>query len=199
MSVWIYVEGGGEGGDVAARCRRGFAEFFRKIVAEGRQPKIIACGSRGEARDQFQLALRHEKRATMVLLLVDAEGPVAEGLSPWAHLKQHDGWDQPRGSTDDHAHLMVQCMEAWFLADRDAIAAYYGQGFSRNALPRRADIEQVPKDRLLRALDQATRSTSKRKYHKTDHGFDLLMRIDPARVRAASGHFRRLCETLETS
>jgi hypothetical protein len=199
VSVWIYVEGGGGGGDVATRCRRGFAEFFRKIVAEGRQPKIIACGSRGEALHQFQLALIHEKRATMVLLLVDSEGPVAEGISPWAHLKQQDGWAQPRGSTDGHLYLMVLCLEAWFLADKGALAGYYGQGFRRNALPRHGDIEQVPKDRLLQALQQATGNTTKGKYHKTEHGFEMLMRIVPERVRDASAHFRRLCEVLAKS
>ena len=27
---------------------------------------------------------------------------------------------------------MVQCMEAWFLADKDCLAAFFGLGFNRN-------------------------------------------------------------------
>ena len=30
---------------------------------------------------------------------------------------------------------MVECMEAWFLADRAALLRFYGQGFNENALP----------------------------------------------------------------
>ena len=32
------------------------------------------------------------------------------------------------GATDEQAHLMVQCMEAWFLADRETLAAVFGRG-----------------------------------------------------------------------
>ena len=41
---------------------------------------------------------------------------------------------------------MVQCMEAWFLADKDSLAAYYGNNFKQNALPARPDIENIAKD-----------------------------------------------------
>ena len=94
---------------------------------------------------------------------------------------------------------MVQCMEAWFLADREVVADYYGEGFNRNALPGQQDIEQIAKADVARALENATRNTrTKGQYHKTRHGFELLARIDPAKVRRASKHADRLCETLET-
>jgi hypothetical protein len=38
---------------------------------------------------------------------------------------------------------MVQCMEAWFLADEGALAGFFGDGFNRGALPRRPDVENV--------------------------------------------------------
>ena len=64
-----------------------------------------------------------------------------------------DGWEKPDEAADDNAHLMVQCMETWFLADKDGLAAYFGQGFNRNALPGRQEIEDVAKDDLLEWIE----------------------------------------------
>jgi hypothetical protein len=82
------------------------------------------------------------------------------------------------------------------LSYKDALTKFYGQGLSLQALPRRQQVEQVPKNQILQALQKATKGTKKRAYHKTDHGFALLKLIDPAKVRSASPHFRRLCEVL---
>jgi hypothetical protein len=44
---------------------------------------------------------------------------------------------------------MVQAMEAWFLADREALAEFYGNGFSAQNLPGSpTNIEAIPKDDL---------------------------------------------------
>lgn len=85
---------------------------------------------------------------------------------------------------------MVQAMEAWFLADRDALAAYYGQGFRLSALPfDEKHIEAIPKDDLVPSLENCSRTTrTKGEYHKTRHGFALLAKIDPAKVETGSPH-----------
>ena len=199
MSIRIYVEGGGHTEETRTRCRQRFAEFLKKAISTERQPKVIACRSRNATFDTFKIALDQHQNV-FIILLVDSEGPVASGSSPWAHLKTRDGWDQPTGVTDGQAHLMVQCMEAWFLADKDTLADYYGEGFNRNALPGRQDIEQIAKADVEKALENATRNTrTQGQYHKTRHGFELLSRMDPAKVRRASEHANRLCETLETT
>jgi hypothetical protein len=88
-------------------------------------------------------------------------------------------------------------MESWFLADVRTLSEYYGQGFLINSFPGRPNIEEIPKRDVEQALDHATRLTQKGVYHKTRHGFELLANIDPAKVRAASGHAQRLFEVLE--
>ena len=67
------------------------------------------------------------------MLLVDAEGPVATGTCE--HLRARDGWDMT-GVDAQSVHLMVQTMEAWIVADADALGSYYGNGFNAGALPR---------------------------------------------------------------
>ena len=85
---------------------------------------------------------------------------------------------------------MVEVMEAWFLADREALAEFYNGGFVLNALPGSTiNIEIIRKQDIARGLAQATRNTAtKGEYHKTKHGFDLLAGIDPTKVARSSIH-----------
>lgn len=132
----------------------------------------------------------------LILLLVDAERPVRSGV--WAHLgARPDNWSRPRVARDEQAHLMVQSMEAWFIADKEELAEYYGQGFRLRSLPSRRDIEAIPKDDLVPALERAARDTKKGTYHKTAHGYDILGLVSPAKIREKSPHADRFFNVLE--
>lgn len=163
---------------------------------EGQMPSVVASGSRQDTFNDFRAALRSPGKYDFIVLLVDSEGPVTTG--PWQHLKKTpDNWDQPSGATDDQVHLMVQCMEAWFLADKESLAAYYGNGFNQKSLPARPDIENIAKNDISNSLKNATRSgVSKGEYSKGRHSFDILGLIDPTKVIAASPHAKRLVDTL---
>ena len=189
MSVSIYVEGGG--GTLKAACRRGFRSFIERAgVAVA--PNVVPCGSRGDAYRSFRKALDTGANA---LLLVDAEGPVtAQGA--WQHLKDSDNWDRPVNATDGQCHMMVQAMESWFLADPDALASFYGQGFNQSALPRNRNIEEVSKQDALDGLDRAARGTGRRGYSKGPASYEILERLDPAKVRSASPFAERFVQAL---
>jgi len=195
--ICIYVEGGGDGNAGRAAIRRGFGEFLRELRDLARQRRIrwdiVACGPRGKALKAFSKALQEGTHAFNVLL-VDSEGPVC--AAPWEHLAQRDEWKKPEDATQDHCHLMVQAMEAWFVADPDALAEYYGQGFKKGKLPRRRDVEAIAKSDLEPALKRATEETTKGRYHKIRHGAKLLALIDQAKVRARAPYCKRLFETL---
>ncbi|MGO9271694.1 MAG: DUF4276 family protein [Terriglobia bacterium] len=171
----VYVEGGSR---VESACRQGFRTLFEKITGGG-GVIIMASGGRAKAFQDFCDALRDYK-GELVLLLVDSERPVE--TDPWAHLgAKPDNWAKPASATDDQAHLMVEAMEAWFLADKEALAAYYGEEFLASSLPQNPNVEAIPKRDLVPALEHASRKTQKGKYHKTQHGFALLGRIDPVK------------------
>ena len=95
---------------------------------------------------------------------------------------------------------MVQCMEAWFVADRQSLGVYFGQDFKAAALPAQ-DVEAIAKDDLERKLKQATRSCSKGKgtYRKGRHSFELLGCLDPSKVMESSPHARWLIDALRRS
>lgn len=196
----LYVEGGGDAKLLRTQCRQGFSEFLRKAGLQGHMPRIVACGSRRQAYDDFCTALAQGQRAAM--LLVDSEDAVTVAVgSPWDHLRQRsaDAWFRPSGAHDDDCHLMVCCMESWFLADRCAVATFFGQGYDQTALPAVATaIESVARDRVFRALADATRSCkTQAPYGKGEHSFKLLALIDPTKVAAASPWARHFLSTVK--
>lgn len=197
MNVKVYVEGGGDTNALKTRCRQGFSEFFRKAGLEGRMPRIVASGGRQQTFDDFCTALKKSGVDDFIILLVDSEAPVAAGTGSWSHLKARDNWNKPAAATDENAHLMVQCMEAWFLADKDTLAAFFGGGFNRNALPSRTDVENISKHDLFNGLKNATRHCNKKgEYGKGKHSFDILAQIDISKVTAASPFAQCLVNTL---
>ena len=197
MNVRIYVEGGGDRRELQANCRKGFRTFFAKTGLAGRMPKITAGGGRKKTFDKFRHALDKAEHNEFVVLLVDSEDPVLKNSGPWLHLKNRDKWDKPLDAGDDNAHLMVQCMETWFLADKDSLAAFFGNGFNGNALPKRPDIENIPKDDVTSGLKKATtRCAPKGVYHKGNHSFAILAQLNPDKVTGASLHAKRLIDTL---
>lgn len=210
--VKLYVEGGGDSQLLRTACRQGFAEFLGKAGLAGRMPRVVAGGSRGSTYDMFCTAVAQGEEA---LLLVDSESavaPVAQpgnataaadraAWRPWLHLKQRvgDGWAMPEGSEDGQCHLMVQCMESWLLADREALAGFFGQGFKPTALPASTrPLEGLDKAAVYQALTKATDDCkTKAAYGKGDHSFKLLGLIDPAKVFNASPWAQRFIETLQ--
>jgi hypothetical protein len=145
---------------------------------------VVACGRRFKAYEDFCIALKNCKKDEYCLLLVDSEAPVTN-VSKWQHvlLREGDGkeWQKPEKATEEHLHFMVECMEAWFMADTDTLISYYGKDFNQNALPKNDNIEDISKQHLESALKNATRNTSKGKYHKGTHSFDILSKIDPTK------------------
>lgn len=200
----LYVEGGGDSAALKTACRAGFSEFLSKAGLKGKMPRIVACGSRQNAYDSFCTAINSGEDA---LLLVDSEAPVPaecqqgddpKSWHPWQHLKNRPGdqWDKPESANDADCHLMVQCMEAWFLADRTNLQDFFGHGFNANALPPEGNkVESVAKEQIYQDLSAASRNCkTKAKYGKGEHSFKLLSLVLPDRVTAASPWAKRFIE-----
>jgi Domain of unknown function (DUF4276) len=190
VSVHIFVEGGGSQPRTKTACRKAFHVFFEKLLSDRPKPRIVASGSRDEAYRDFCRALSEDPDVFPVLL-VDSEDRLPPGKTPAAHLRDRDQWTKPL--PDGQVHLMVQCMEAWFLADKGKLAEYYG-----NALPANPRVENISKKDIFDGLDRATAATIKGAYHKTRHAFEILERLDPGTVQQHSSHAAALFATLLT-
>lgn len=193
VTVKVFVEGGGQDKSLKVECRKGFSEFFKKAGFAGHMPRVVACGSRNDAFDSFCTACANGESA---VLLVDSEDKVTAD-SVWAHLTARDGWQPPTSVDSDRAHLMVVVMETWFLADKPALARFFGQGFNADALPKNPNVEDIAKRDIYAGLERATKATkSKGTYGKGAHSFKLLQTIDPDLVKAASRHAADLLNAL---
>lgn len=194
----VYMEGGGETAEAKAAIRQGMAEFLCVMRESARRKrwhwKVVPCGSRLHAKEAF-LNARNKEPDTHAVLLVDAEVVVTN--SPKQHLATHDGWHLT-GVPDADIHLMAQVMETWIVSDREALQAFYGQGFNAGALPNHADLEQVAKAQVAHSLEEATKNTQKGRYHKIRHGSRLLERIRPGAVRARCAHCERFLSLIGT-
>jgi hypothetical protein len=195
VTIRLFVEGGGNDNRLLKRaCREGFSKFLARAGFAGRMPRIVACGSRNDAYDSFQTACDEGLPA---ILLVDAEEAL-QGDSPTQHLKARDKWKFSQQIDDEQVHLMIQCMENWFLADTSTLSEFYGQGFQTNALPKALLVESVTKQAVFAGLEQATRNTkTKGRYSKGGHSFAILARIDPEKVRRAAPSVERLLTYLD--
>jgi len=195
----LFVEGGGDDNEaLKTECRRGFRKLLEKAGLEGRMPRIVACGGRKAAYDQFCTSMNKAAADDVAVLLVDAEDKVTE-TSPWKHVEQREGdhWKKPGGATDDDLHLMIECMESWFLADKEALAEFFGQGFREASLPANPKVEEISKSDIYNGLRSASKNTQKGAYGKGSHSFKVLALVDPAKVREAAPSADRLFEHLD--
>ena len=156
VRVRIFIEGGGGGDKDDSLFRTEWSRFFASAGLSGRLPKVVRCGDRARAFRRFSDTVRKAGGDEINVLLVDSKGPVKEDQSTWEYLRDNDGWRQPDGADDNHAYLMVQAMEAWLVADRDALRGYFGQGFNENRLTGQSDPEQIPPNRLESSLEDAS-------------------------------------------
>jgi hypothetical protein len=200
--ILIHMEGCGREKGLQPNLREALDAFLREPKGRALERHIKwrtnPCDGRQQAHDDFVGAVAR-KPGVLHVLLVDSEDHPG-GQPAWLHLRDRAGDPMPGLTKDvaDQCHLMVCCMESWLVADPDAIEAWYHDPeFHRGQLPRRPDVELIPREDVLRGLEAATRDTRKKgPYHKTRHGPALLTAIDPAKVQAAATHCKRLFDFL---
>jgi len=176
----------------------GLQRVFRKAGLDRRMPRIVSCGGRNDAYKSFRTFHEDAGDDDFPILLVDSEAQVSSG-NDWEHVRTRDGWQRPDGAISDQLHLMVQAMEAWFHADKEKVAGYYGRGFRPGALSQRLEVDNIPKADLFAGLKAATRPCpTKGESSKGGHSFGIRALIDPAKVSLSSpAHAGRLLKVLD--
>ena len=92
---------------------------------------------------------------------------------------------------------MVSCMESWFIGDREALAAFFGDGFKDSRLPPSTrPVEGIPKDDVFNALSSATQDC-KSKYEKGENSFRILEKIHPSIVTEKSPWAKRFVDQVK--
>ncbi len=178
MSARIYIEGGGQSKELKTRCREAFQKLLENAGIRENKPRLVACGGRNAAFDQFRTAHAEQRPSEYVAMIIDSEDPPANIERTWEHLRVHDGWVAPVGATDEQVLFMTTCMETWIASDQAALGEHFGQCLQMNALPPARHIEQRNRAQVMQELTHATRNC-KRPYAKGDNSFKLLGNLNP--------------------
>jgi hypothetical protein len=153
--------------------------------------KLIAGRGRDQTIDDFVVAVRQHRVGSLIILL---DSDQADDGRLFVRLQQKTNWKPARKVGANSVYWMVQCMEAWFLADRKALRNVFGERLKAKSLPRGADVETVTKPDML--LKKATRGSDGSPYDKGSHAGKLLACLDPEAVRRGARNFQRLLDTL---
>jgi hypothetical protein len=109
-------------------------------------------------------------------------------------------WNAGGFCSDEQLHLMVQAMEAWFVADPQSLRRRFGQSYTTGHLPSPQSAETVSAADLLTGIRRGLpQSRRRRGYDKVSDGVELLRLIDVEVVSQHCGHFRRLWAFLDRS
>jgi Domain of unknown function (DUF4276) len=206
--IAIYLEGGGDTVQQKSELRTGMDVLLGVEKQSARAKKLrwktVPCGGRQQAYEAFHDATQKADGETLLVLLVDSEDAIAaETANAQANAQarmQHLVNREPNwnfaGVDPKQVHLMVRCMEAWIVADPDAMADYYGQGFHANCLPNRQNLEDEPKPDLYAKLKKATEKTQKGAYAKIKHASKLLALVDRSKIGKKCCRFLTFTEWL---
>ncbi len=182
--------------------RPGFHQLFYPYMSRARERRIrfnlVAGGSQIETVKDFLRYCRSSPHQLNVLL-IDSEKPVANTTQAVSSLRSDSSWDISAACADEQINFMVQAMEAWFIADPQALTERFGQSFRINALPNPQNAELTTPGELVAAIHRGLRhSGSRRRYYdKVADGVKLLQLIDLARVSQRCPHFKRLTNFLD--
>lgn len=141
--IRIYFEGD-------PKLKKSLQAFVHKAVPGTRgKLRLVSGGGRDQAIDDFLAAVKLHHHDSFVMLLIDSEAEDDGRL--FQQLQQKTNWRVPSGASinDRQVCWMVQCMEAWLVADRDALRSYYGAELSESSLPSNPRVDACSKGRRI--------------------------------------------------
>jgi hypothetical protein len=197
MGSTIYIEGGGDSKELHIRCRNGFRKLFERCGYIGKMPRLVACGGRALAFDDFKIAHANKTSNDFVAMLIDSEEPLQDTNDCWKHLWSRDRWAKPNAATEEQVLFMTTCMETWIVADRESLKNHYGSQLIESRLPSIFDLEKRPRLEVQTALERATENCSNT-YQKGKRSFEVLAVINPEELRRLPS-FSRIANILDKS
>ncbi|PZS04121.1 MAG: hypothetical protein DLM69_02200 [Candidatus Chloroheliales bacterium] len=214
MGVVVFFEGDSQPSSSrqTRTLARALEQFLRRALSEKAEIKDLArcnievedlevrsCGSDASAVKDFATEFVRGRVGgkSFIMLLVDSDEyvPAIPDTGALNHIQRKfksGGRSRlPAAVQPDQVHLMVQAMEAWFIADLDALEKYYGKRLKK--LDDIVEIERTPRPKSrLKAAAQAIRQD----YDEIEDGRELLARVRIRQLESRCPNFKRLLDKL---
>jgi hypothetical protein len=161
-------------------------------------PRLVACGGRDGAFNDFRIAHGKRKAGDYIALLIDSEEALADVDKTWQHLAQVrtvQAWARPGGADDDQVLFMTTCMETLIVADRKVLREHFGSALQETALPAQSNPEARDRHAVQHALVRASRNC-KNAYAKGSKSFEIVGKLTPATLKGCLPSFARWIRVL---
>jgi len=159
-------------------------------------PRLVACGGRRAAFEDFVIGHLSKSDADYVALLISSEEPLASLEATWEHLQSRDEWVKPDGAVDEQVLFMTTCMETWIVADQNTLASHYGADLQAKALPPLVNLEQRRRHEIQDQLAHATCECTNA-YEKGKRSFAVLEKLKPETLQKYLPSFARARKILD--
>ena len=195
MKVRLYVEGGPIGyADGLRLFKNNFKQHLLKLEKAPNTLDVSPCGSTEQAIKDFARAAKERGTDWVLALLVDADAEVTTPTPAHYLASKLDAANVPH-DVRKNIFLMVQCMESWFVTDKNAVEKCYGAR-AKIKLPANTNIEAVPKADVFAALNEAAKGTPAKRYHKVRDAVKILAVLQPGIVASRSSRAKELHDFL---
>jgi hypothetical protein len=172
--------------------RRAFSQFLEHLP---RKPRVAVGGGRQQTAGDFRSGVRDLPDATHVLLL-DSECAHSASDSCKAKIIAEFGRDRIDHLGEDHFHFMVQMMEAWLIADPNAVQQAFPQDADVEEIKELTNVESISKERLMEMIEKASGGKYVER-KKREYGPRILERANHDVVAGKADHCRRFVEKMD--
>ncbi len=112
-----------------------------------------SCPGPAQATGLDQMAVAGTRGVSVDAPGIDASAPpVLITTKTIGSLRSHSSWDKSVVCADGQINFMVQAMEAWFIADPQALRECFDQSFNTNTLPIPQNAESITPENLVAAI-----------------------------------------------
>ncbi len=172
---YLFIEGAKDTSN--GNLREGFNKLLAKKL-EGKMPTISMGDGKKQTIDKFKNSFNSN-------MLCDLDAPETKIADD---LKENEISDYKNS-----VFYMIQEMEAWFISQPEILDSFYNFDISKKLAKKHASLFEEPDKELQRI----TKDTTKKAYHKVNHGAQLLKLLDIDKLMKDFPEFKRLIEKLK--